>query len=63
MLEVDDRIQEIPNPEESRIKTGKIEFKNVCFTYDTKLKYTERRQIIDDISFTVPAGKSVGIVG
>ena len=60
---MDERIREIDQPEKCEIKQGKIEFKNVHFTYDTKLKYTERRQIIDDVSFTVPAGSSVGIVG
>ena len=39
------------------ICSGKIEFKNVNFSYDGKLK------IIDDVSFTVTSGQSLAIVG
>ena len=42
---------------------AEVEFKNVSFTYDIKLPLGEQRTIIDNISFTVPAGSSVGIVG
>ena len=63
LLEVDERIREIENPIPSNVKEGVIEFKNVSFTYDSKLPEEEQRTVIDNISFTVPAGKSVGIVG
>lgn len=65
MFEVDERIQEVENPiaAKGNINKGAIEFRNVSFTYDTKLEPSERRTIIDKISFKVPAGKSVGIVG
>jgi ABC-type multidrug transport system fused ATPase/permease subunit len=46
-----------------KISSGEIEFKNVTFTYDTKLEKADRRTIIDNVSFKVPAGQSVGIVG
>ena len=36
---------------------GKVEFKNVDFSY------TKNRKIIDNVSFDVPAGKTLGIVG
>ena len=43
--------------ESPEICSGKIEFKNVNFSYDGKLK------IIDDVSFTVTSGQSLAIVG
>lgn len=36
---------------------GDVEFRNVCFSY------VENRQVLEDISFTVPAGSTLGIVG
>ena len=41
-------------PEECK---GKVEFRNVSFSY------VENRKVIDDVSFSVPAGKTLGIVG
>lgn len=46
-----------------RPQASTIEFKNISFTYDKKLPQEERRQIIDNVSFTIPAGKSTAIVG
>jgi len=43
---------------------GEIEFRNVSFTYDKKVERIEdKKMIIDNLSFKVPAGKSVAIVG
>lgn len=42
---------------------GEIEFRNVSFTYDKDLPEDEQRTVIDNLSFKIPAGKSVGIVG
>ena len=44
-------------------KRATIEFKNVCFTYDSKKKEEDQRQILKGVTFTVPGGKSIGIVG
>ena len=63
LLECDEKIHEIKNPIPANIKGGEIEFRNVSFTYDQKLKKHEQTTVIDDISFKIPAGKSVGIVG
>lgn len=41
-------------PENNR---GEVEFRNVSFSY------VENRKVIDDVSFHVPAGKTLGIVG
>tara|TARA_B100000029_G_scaffold107499_1_gene98538 strand:+ start:4001 stop:5758 length:1758 start_codon:yes stop_codon:yes gene_type:complete len=39
-----------------KVSNGKIEFKNVSFSYDTK-------EILKDINLEVPAGKKVALVG
>lgn len=39
---------------------GEIEFRNVCFKYE---KDKDSPFIIENISFTVPAGKSYALVG
>ncbi len=63
MLEVDERIKECPNPIPFNIQAGEIEFRNVSFTYDDKLPTEEQKMIIENLSFKVPAGQSVAIVG
>jgi len=45
------------------VSKGEIEFRNVSFSYDKKLPIEKRKLIIDNLSFKVPAGKSVAIVG
>ncbi len=44
------------NAEDHESVQGKIEFKNVSFTYD-------RQQVLDDVSFTVEPGKTIAIMG
>jgi len=63
LLEVDESIQEEEEPMESYIRAGEIEFRNVTFTYDSKLPKEEQTTIIDNLSFKIPSGHSVGIVG
>lgn len=46
------------NPEKSKIKNGKIEFKNVCFTHREKTE-----PLFNDFSLTINPGEHVGIVG
>ncbi|MBR4278868.1 MAG: ATP-binding cassette domain-containing protein, partial [Clostridia bacterium] len=36
---------------------GEVEFRNVSFSY------VENRKVIDDVSFSIPAGNTLGIVG
>ncbi len=36
---------------------GEVEFRNVSFSY------VENRKVIDDVSFSIPSGKTLGIVG
>lgn len=63
LLEVDEKIHEVSDPIKAQISKAKIEFKNVCFTYDQKLEEKEQITVIDNLSFTVEAGQKVGIVG
>lgn len=64
LLHTDEQIKDVENPIEANVTKGEIEFKNVCFTYEKqKDEKEENRQILSNISFTVPAGSSVGIVG
>lgn len=63
LLAIDEHIHDPIRPIPLIIKGGQIEFKNVTFTYDKKLPSEEKRMIIQNLSFIVPAGKSVAIVG
>jgi ATP-binding cassette subfamily B protein len=46
-----------PGAKPLRVKDGRIEFKNVSFAYEPE------RPVLNNISFEVPAGKMVAIVG
>ncbi len=50
-------IQDVPEAQELFVTGGEIRFENVRFTYEAG------RNILHDVSFTVPAGKRVAIVG
>lgn len=63
LLEIDETIKESRNSQPLRIQGGEIEFRDVSFTYDKKLPPNEQKMIIQHLSFKVPAGKSVAIVG
>ncbi len=64
LLEQDDIIKDPSNPLPPKVMGGEIEFRNVSFTYDKKVERIEdKKMIIDNLSFKVPAGKSVAIVG
>ncbi|MEQ9446338.1 MAG: ATP-binding cassette domain-containing protein, partial [Rhodospirillaceae bacterium] len=60
MFEILDESPEVEDSEEAKplvLKGGTITFENVTFAYDV------RRPILKGVSFEVPAGKSVAIVG
>ena len=50
-------IEDKPNASALKAGPGRIAFRNVSFSYD------ERRPILSDVSFEIPAGKTIAIVG
>ncbi len=44
---------------DARVEKGRVEFKNVCFSYDSSTE----NNVLTDISFTVNPGETVGILG
>ncbi|HYN58567.1 MAG TPA: ABC transporter ATP-binding protein/permease, partial [Rubrivivax sp.] len=58
--EVDDR----PGAQALRVTQGVVRFENVCFAYD-RAEGGQRlaRQILHDVSFEIPAGKTLAVVG
>jgi len=62
-LKTNEGIMDAPDAIDANISAGKIEFKNITFTYDSELDLKDQRTILDNVSFTVPAGKSYALVG
>lgn len=44
---------------EKTVKEGRVEFRNVCFSYNTQ----SARDVLTDISFKIEPGQTVGILG
>lgn len=63
ILTVDESIKQSANPIDANIHSGEIEFKNVSFSYEQNLPKEEQRTILYNLSFKVPAGKTVALVG
>ena len=57
LLDVSPQIQNEPDAITFSPPLGKVEFKNVCFSY------TDDRRILNGISFTIPPGNTLAIVG
>lgn len=57
VLDQEPEIADHPGAKALHISNGEVTFENVQFSY------TPQRKILDGISFTVPAGKTVAIVG
>ncbi|MHB8742428.1 MAG: ABCB family ABC transporter ATP-binding protein/permease [Sulfuricaulis sp.] len=57
LLEQNAEVSDSPNATELKIDGGSIRFEHVSFGYDS------RRQILHDVSFDVPAGHKVAVVG
>ncbi|KAM5124838.1 ATP-binding cassette sub-family B member 6 [Mantella aurantiaca] len=53
----DQEVKDLVNADQLRFRSGKIEFENVHFSY------TDGREILRDISFTVMPGQTVALVG
>ncbi len=50
-------VEDAPGAEPLRINGGEVVFEDVAFSYD------ERRPVLENVSFSVPAGRTVAIVG
>jgi len=57
LLDAPEEVQDAPGAPALDIKGGELKFDAVTFAYDP------RRPVLKDVSFTVPSGKSVAIVG
>ena len=57
LLDEHPEVADNPGAQPLAITGGELRFENVSFAYDA------RREVLHDISFTVPAGKTVAIVG
>ncbi|MEG0038831.1 ABC transporter ATP-binding protein [Bacteroides neonati] len=57
ILKAENKIVEIANPKPLNGLHDKIEFKNISFNYDG------RREVLRNVSLTVPKGKTVALVG
>ncbi|MEX0820576.1 MAG: ABC transporter ATP-binding protein [Rhodothermales bacterium] len=64
LLDQDHEIKEVDEPVEVGRLAGRIEFRNVWFTYDRDVPEGEEPEwILRDVSFTVEPGQQVAIVG
>jgi len=65
LLDTDESIQEIDEPLEWEEVEGRIEFRNVWFSYDPEMDRDDDDAdwILKDVSFTVEPGQSLAIVG
>jgi ATP-binding cassette subfamily B protein len=57
LLKINAEVEDAPGAKPLAAGPGTVEFDRVSFAYD------RRRTILEDVSFTVPAGKRVAIVG
>jgi len=57
VMEEPEEIKDVPNAKPINVSGGEICFENVSFSYQ------ENRSILKDISFTIPAGKTLAVVG
>lgn len=57
ILDIDPEIEDTVNAKEIPPIKGDVEFKNVTFSYDGKVK------VLDDVSFNIKSGQTVALVG
>ncbi len=66
LMEREQEIADAPHAKPLQINASgeaSIKFDHVTFSYDPKAKDSEARTILHDVSFEVPAGKTVAVVG
>ncbi len=57
ILKAENKIKESPNPKLLNGLNDKIEFQHITFSYD------EKREVLKDVSITIPKGKTIALVG
>src|SRR5690606_10079012 len=57
LLDVSPDVEDRPGAKTLKIDKGEVRFENVVFAYDPK------RPILKGVSFSIPAGKTVAVVG
>lgn len=57
LLDTPPQVQDAPAAPPLRVSEGTIEFRNVCFAYNTP------RTVLDDVSFRIAPGEKVAVVG
>ena len=57
LLEKKPEIQDLENAKDIKVKKADVRFEKVSFSYDGK------REILHDVDFTIPAGKTLAVVG
>ena len=57
LLDAHAEVRDAPNAQPLRIAGAQVRFENVSFAYDPQ------RQILHDVDFTIPSGKTLAVVG
>jgi ATP-binding cassette subfamily B protein len=57
LLNENREIEDSLNAQPLKLSSGRVEFKNVAFSYDPE------RQILSDVSFDIPPGNTIAVVG
>lgn len=57
LFKEEEEVQDAPGAHDLIVKSGVLEFRNVCFSY------LPEKPVLKNVSFVVPAGKSVALVG
>jgi len=57
LLNENREVEDLLNAQPLKLDNGRVEFKNVTFNYDPE------RQILSDVSFEIPPGNTVAVVG
>ncbi len=57
LLQQEPEIQDANTSPELKVSNGEVKFENVSFAYD------EKRQILHEVDFEIPAGKTLAVVG
>ncbi len=63
LLDTKPDITDAPGARELPTLRGEVEFRDVCFDYELEPPGQGRPRTLTDVNFTIPAGKTVAIVG